>query len=58
MDINRIDKTVQNKKISLSPVQLDCRLSILDTYLERASSLQLDIEDIESEWSSRSELED
>lgn len=57
-NILRIKDSITERTISFDPYALEYRLSILNSYIEKAMGLQSEIESIEPNDNTRSELED
>ena len=54
--IERIRQSVVDKPISFNPIELECRLDILKSYIEQVIKLQSDVDNLDSDNDDRAEL--
>ena len=57
-NIARIKRSITDRTISTNPIELECRLDILNSYIEQAMVMQSEIDIIDPTNDGRSELED
>ncbi|XP_041451933.1 uncharacterized protein LOC121405335 [Drosophila obscura] len=57
-DINRMRIAFEEGSISLDPLQIQCRLEVLNSYIEKAMALQSEIDVLDPDNSDRAALEE
>ena len=57
-DIVRIRQSIMDKTISFNATELECRLDILKSYIDKAMALQSEIDELSPDNDDRAELED
>ncbi|KAI8129104.1 hypothetical protein CVS40_0912 [Lucilia cuprina] len=56
-NINRVRRSIKEKTISFNPLELECRLDILNSYIEQAMTYQSEIDILDPENDERSAVE-
>ncbi|KAI8115028.1 hypothetical protein CVS40_12704 [Lucilia cuprina] len=57
-NINRVRRAIKEKTIYFNPLELECRLDILNSYIEQAMTYQSEIDILDPENDERSAVED
>ncbi|XP_065368751.1 uncharacterized protein LOC135961183 [Calliphora vicina] len=57
-NIDRVRRSIREKTISFNPIELECRLDILNSYIEQAMTYQSEIDILDPENEDRSAVED
>ncbi|XP_037819937.1 uncharacterized protein LOC119609284 [Lucilia sericata] len=56
-NIERIRQSIREKTISFNPIELECRLDILTSYIDQAMKLQSEVDNLDPNNDDRAELE-